>query len=155
MKNDILAKEIQFDLDALRQTAELATQLLQHARQEQAPWLAAAAAKYIADVFMGVENLWKRRCRRLGQSVPDGPTSHYEALLAFLADPELGGRLPPDLEGRLGNYLRFRHRFVHGYGVGVAWAAVEEPLSLNPDTVAHLCRVWEQWLAGQEDSPPR
>lgn len=96
---------------------------------------------------MAVENLWKRRCRYLGQTVPEGATSHHDALLAFLDDPVLGKRLPPGMDERLANYLRFRHRFFHGYGYDVSWEKVAEPLALIPDTVDELRRVWEQWLA--------
>ena len=147
MNKDKLATQIHAELRSLQQTADLAAQLLEHAKGDPAPWLAAAAAKYIADVFIGLENLWKRRCRHLGESFPEGPTSHYDTLLAFLADPDLGGRFPPEMEARFGNFLRFRHRFVHGYGIEVRWEMVEEPLSLIPDTVLQLSRVWQEWLA--------
>jgi uncharacterized protein YutE (UPF0331/DUF86 family) len=65
----------------------------------------------------------------------------------FLATAGLGRELTPEMAQRLKKYLRFRHRFVHGYGFQVSWRLVEEPLRLLPDTVSVLATVWRNWLA--------
>jgi hypothetical protein len=150
-----LEQEVRLELGRLQRTADAADKLRSSAGLNPPPWYAAAAAKYVADVFMGLENLWKRRCRYLGQPAPEGSTSHRDTLTQFLDNPEFGGRLPGQMEERLGNYLRFRHRFVHGYGYDLTWSMVEEPLALIPETVQELRTVWGNWLASLPEKAPR
>ena len=116
---------------------------------ERRPWDVAAAAKYVADLSLGLENLCKRRCHYLGLPVPEGRDSHSQVLRDFLSQPDLGGLLDAEVAQRLQKYLRFRHRFAHGYGHEVTWEVVEEPLRLLPSTVASLVSVWESWLGAQ------
>lgn len=147
MKKDDLVREIRYELDQLKQMAEKAGALAQVPDQDRRPWDAAAAAKYATDLFLGLENLCKRRYRWLGSEMPDGPESHTRILQDFLNATELGGRLSPDLALRLKKYLRFRHRFFHGYGHEVSWDIVEEPLRLIPETVGIITDLWIQWLS--------
>jgi uncharacterized protein YutE (UPF0331/DUF86 family) len=62
----------------------------------------------------------------------------------------LGDRISREVAERLKLYKDFRHRFVHGYGFEVSWELVEEPLTLLPDTVEELVRVWTSWLAAAQ-----
>ena len=146
MTKQQLAREIQYELDQLRRCAHTASQLAAIPPHQRKPWDAAAAAKYIADLFTGLENLCKRRCRYLDQPVPQGPDSHSEMLGQFLDAEELGGTLPEEFSLRLKKYLRFRHRFIHGYGYEVSWEIIEEPLHLLPETVEQLAQTWNRWL---------
>lgn len=109
-------EEINFELRQLKRTAELAQQLYREAGDDPRAWHAAAAAKYISDFMLGLENLWKRRCRHLRVPIPGGPSFHRQILTSFLDQEQLGGRLTSEISQRLGSYLRFRHRFIHGYG---------------------------------------
>ena len=113
MKKTELSAEIRHELDCLGRVAQVAEALFREKRSDKSPWPAAAAAKYISDVFMGLENLWKRKCRYRGESYPEGATSHRDVLVAFLEDPSLGGHLTPESAEHLAGYLRFRHRFIH------------------------------------------
>lgn len=146
MSNDRLRQEIRFELEQLRRVAQQAAQLSAVPAGERHPWDSAAAAKYVHDLALGLENLCKRRLAASGQSIPEGVDSHSKLLESFLNEPRLGGQLSDDLKLRLKKYARFRHRFVHGYGHEVNWEIVDEPLRLIPDTVAALAQVWEQWL---------
>ena len=146
MTKQQLAREIQYELDQLRRCAQTASQLAAVPPHQRRPWDAAAAAKYVADLFTGLENPCKRRCRYLAQPIPEGPESHTEILNQFLELAELGGTLSKGFSLRLKKYLRFRHRFVHGYGYEVSWEIVEEPLRLLPETVEQLARTWNHWL---------
>jgi hypothetical protein len=150
MRKDRLAEEVQLQLAQLGQMAAVASQLAKVSAEERRPWDAAAAAKYIADLTLGLENLCRRRCIHLGIPLPEGEDSHSRLLEGFLSDPQLGGRLPAEIQQRLKKYLRFRHRFLHGYGHEVRWEIIEEPLSLLPQTVSALQTVWNGWL---EDLP--
>jgi hypothetical protein len=100
----------------------------------------------VADVWLVVENLCKRRYAALDVPMPQGPDSHARVLADFAAEPELGGRLDADLLVRLKKYLAFRHRFIHGYGQEITRAMVDEPLCQIPETVSRLVSVWARWL---------
>ena len=143
-----LEREIALELDQLGRVAEMAGKLAALTPDERRPWDSAAAAKYVADLFLGLENLCKRRYRYLDQCIPDGPESHTQILAGFLQEPSLGGSLAGSLAERLKRYLRFRHRFSHGYGYEVSWEIVEEPLQLLPETVEILTKMWREWVAG-------
>ncbi len=149
MSSGKLAEELQHELKQLRQMAAVASVLTEVPPDKRQPWDAAAAAKYIADLTLGLENLWKRRSIHLGLLVPQGEDSHARILDAFLGDPSLGGSLPHETRQLLKKYLRFRHRLFHGYGHQVRWEIVEEPLRLLPKTVLELEEVWNEWLRKQ------
>jgi len=142
-----LAEEVGFELRQMQRLAEMAKAMAAVSASERRPWDAMAAAKCITDVYRGLENLWKRLCIHSGGEFPSGPDSHAMILSAFLAEPELGGRLSREMANRLKLYKDFRHRFVHGYGFEVTWELVAEPLALLPDTVEELHRVWLNFIA--------
>lgn len=144
-----IVREIEHELRQLERVAEIAICLSQVSESERQPWDSAAASKYISDVFLGLENLCKRRMRSLGKTVPVGADSHSALLNDFLQTENLGGQLSDDVKVRLKKYLRFRHRFSHGYGFEVSWEIAEEPLRLLPDTVAIIADVWRHWIKGQ------
>ena len=101
----------------------------------------------MADVWLALENLCKRRYAALEFPMPQGSDSHARILSDFLAESRLGGVLSAEFAVRLKKYLAFRHRFTHGYGQEISWSMVEEPLRQIPDTVAKLGDVWTAWLA--------
>jgi hypothetical protein len=146
MNSDQLTAEMTQELDQLRLVAEHATELALVLANERRPWHAAAAAKYAADLISGNENLCKRRYRAANLPIPAGDDFHARILEEFITEPELGAGLSDDVKHRLRKYLRFRHRFVHGYGHEVIWEIVDEPLRLLPETIAILREVWSRWL---------
>jgi len=146
MNHDVLRQEVGYQMRQLSNTGELAERLYREAGKNPQPWHCAAAAKYISDVMLGLENLWRRRCLHFNRPPPSGPSSHRQVLADFLDDKDLGGRLPLDFGDRLGLYLRFRHRFIHGYGFELGWETVREPLALLPETVKILIECWGKWL---------
>ncbi len=101
MDKNRLAAEIRFEIDQLRQLAITVTGLLESIKGHPLPWHAAAGAKYVADLWMGIENLCKRRYIYLVLPIPSGADSHNRLLEDFLAQPELGGRLSADIQHRL------------------------------------------------------
>ena len=146
MDRNRLAAEIRFEVDQLRRLAIAVNELLESIKGRPLPWHAAAGAKYVADLWMGIENLCKRRCVYLELPIPSGVDSHNRLLEDFLAQPELGGKLSADIQHRLKKYKNFRHRFIHGYGFEVDWEKVNEPLRLLPETVELLSSLWLGWL---------
>ena len=148
MNKDKLAAEVTQELDQLRVVAQHAAELALVPESERRPWHAAAGAKYAADLVSGLENLCKRRYRAANLPIPEGEDSHTRILEAFLKAPDLGVTLTDEVKYRLKKYLRFRHRFVHGYGHEVKWEIVDEPLRLLPETVGILREMWLRWLQG-------
>jgi len=147
MDKDRLALEVQCELEQLRSTAEQASRLFAVPANERREWDAIAGAKFVAEVWLGVENLCKRRYAVLGLASPQGSDSHARILGDFLADARLGGCFSADHVTRLKKYLAFRHRFIHGYGQQISWGMVEEPLRSLPEMVTILSRVWNDWLS--------
>jgi len=148
-----IREQIEFELDQLQGVASLAAQLSSMDENERRPWDAAAAAKIVADLPAGLENLCKRRMKYLEQEVPQGPQSHAEILRAFLEAEDFRDLFDGDFALRLKKYLRFRHRFIHGYGHQVDWEIVDEPLRLLPDTINRLTNIWQHWLESLLDEP--
>jgi len=145
MNKDRLVQEIKYELGQLRQLGETAGQLSAIKASERRSWDSAAAAKYISDLVLGLENLCKRRNAALGRVIAESPDSHQNLLDDFLQDKTLGGKLSPEVALRLKKYLRFRHRFMHGYGHEINWEIIDEPLKLLPETVSLLADIWETW----------
>jgi hypothetical protein len=141
-----LDQDIRFELVQLERLAKVSQDLIAVPPEARRPWDSAAAAKYIADFYAGFENLCKQRMGALGIPFPEGSDSHSRILNDFLAQEDLGGRLTPGQSLLLKKYLRFRHRFIHGYGFDVSWEMVAEPLAKIPETVALLKRIWTDWL---------
>lgn len=141
-----LEKEISYEIKQLKEVAVKASALSSLPESERRIWDAAAAAKYIADITLGLENLWKRRCKFLGENYPDSFDSHSQVLSDFLASEGLGASLSAETRSHLKKYLRFRHRFFHSYGHQVRWEIVKEPLALMKGVVDELESVWLKWL---------
>jgi hypothetical protein len=149
-----LQREINHELAQLQKLADVAVRLAALPVADRHPWDAAAAAKFISDLVLGLENLIKRTWLYLERPVPDGADSHQQLLAVFLADPQLGGQLPAEWPMRFKMYLRFRHRFLHGYGYEVNWEIVEEPLRWLPEAVSLLKQCWGRWLATHLKATP-
>ena len=147
MNKNKLIEEIRFELNQLQGNVGNARQLASLPEKDRRPWDAVAAAKYISDVIAGLENLCKRRNAALNRKHPEGPDSHRRVLDDFIAEKQLGGRMTPENIAYLKKYLRFRHRFIHGYGHEITWGIIEEPLAKLPELVEEISRLWETWLS--------
>jgi hypothetical protein len=89
MDKEKLALEIRCELDHLRRVAAQAERLLAVPETDRREWDAVAAAKYVADLWLGLENVCKRWYAALVKPVPEGPDSHIRLLDDFLAEPGL------------------------------------------------------------------
>ncbi|MFH0880295.1 MAG: hypothetical protein V2A34_11330 [Lentisphaerota bacterium] len=142
-----LAREIATELAQLRRVAELADSLSRLSIEQRRPWDVAAAAKYTADLYSGFENILKRWCKENETKLPEGPDFHRRLLDAFLQEPFFHQWVSPEFADHLFQYLRFRHRFIHGYGHELKWEHLEEPLRLVANTVEQIEEIWNAWLA--------
>lgn len=146
MNKSAITEQVNWELQQLHRLAEVAHALQATPEEKRRPWDATAAAKYIADVFRGLENLCKRKSIFLDEPIPEGPDSHARILQEFLKSPGPGENITPEIAHRLRLYKSFRHRFIHGYGFELSWEAIEEPLRLLPETIEILCVAWQKWL---------
>lgn len=146
MDKERLRLEIECELDNLSRLANEARKIIEAGDSDKPEWRCLAAAKYVSDLWVGFENLCKRRQKNLDLPAPQGFDSHRQTLEEFFATNGLGAGLSSGLAERLKKYLGFRHRFVHGYGTQITWDMVEEPIRLLPETVGILAQVWRNWL---------
>ncbi|HOC70685.1 MAG TPA: hypothetical protein PKO23_17905 [Candidatus Hydrogenedentes bacterium] len=146
MNKQTILEQVRWELGCLERLEYLARELYAVPEAARRPWDAAAAAKYISDMFRGLENLCKRKSRYLSEPFPEGPDSHAQILKDFLGPEGPGHTLDPEIVHRLRLYKGFRHRFIHGYGFELDWEVVEEPLRLLPETIDALRVTWNLWL---------
>lgn len=149
IKKEKLIRELNYEIERLKGLVPVIRKLIELTDEEKRPWDAVAAAKYISDFWMGFESLWKCRLRYHDESSPDGSESHAKVLNDLISEPELGTILTEDEILTLKKYLRFRHRFIHGYGNEISWELVEEPLKLLPITITLVERIWNNWIDKQ------
>jgi hypothetical protein len=139
-------RDILFEIERLRALAAAARAAMQRPGLEKDAWDAAAAGKMISDLVGGLESLLKRKARADGKILPQGPDWHLVLLNGFLADPAFGYTWTESQKALWTRYLRFRHRFIHGYGHEMGWSMVREPLVELPAMAEALALVWENWV---------
>jgi hypothetical protein len=147
MLPDDLQRDVLFEAGRLRKLASAARTALERPGLRKDAWDAAAAGKLISDLMGGLESLMKRKARAEGKSLPQGPDWHLEQLNGFLGDPAFGMTWTESQKALWMRYLRFRHRFIHGYGHELVWEIVQEPLEQLPAMAEELARVWELWVS--------
>jgi hypothetical protein len=69
MKKEKLKREILFELDQLKSLASQSEGLFLWPAEHRRPWDAAAAAKYVSDLVLGLENK-KLGIRNWGRTLP-------------------------------------------------------------------------------------
>jgi len=147
MPPDDFKRDILFETGRLRKLAEAARSALERPGLRKDAWDAAAAGKLISDLIGGLESFLKRRARLEGISLAQGSDWHLELLNSFLTDPAFGAAWTESQKALWMRYLRFRHRFIHGYGHELSWEIVQEPLEGLPAMAEGLAQAWEKWLA--------
>lgn len=137
--------DIFFETNRLRQLASTAKAALSRPELKKDSWDAAAAGKLISDLIGGLESLLRKKSRAENTPMPQGPDWHLVMLNGFLEDPAFQSAWSESQKALLLRYLRFRHRFVHGYGHELSWEMVQEPLTDLPAIAEALAKAWEQW----------
>ncbi len=146
MQPEDVRRDILFETGRLRVLAEAARSALARPGLKKDSWDAAAAGKLISDLVSGLESLLKRKARAEGKPIPQGPAWHLELLTAFLADPVFNSAWTEPQKALWIRYLRFRHRFIHGYGHELGWDMVQEPFVGLPSMAESLAQAWENWV---------
>ena len=81
----------------------------------------AAIATFLHNSYNGIENVLKRILTYEAATVIDTPTWHKD-LLRMARER---GIIEDDLQAKLGQYLSFRHFFIHGYSFGLRWTEMK------------------------------
>jgi hypothetical protein len=119
-----LRKEIQLELERMEETvAEI--DALRRELGSQVPEMRgrAAAAKFMEDLYMGIENVLKRIVKFQGEELPTGERWHVELFEQFCAPGT--SSFPVFFEDRwverTDSFRRFRHVTHHGYAHDLQW----------------------------------
>jgi len=91
----------------------------------------AAMATFIHNSYNGMENVLKRVLAYESAEVTDTPTWHKD-LLRIATER---GIIGDDLQEKLGQYLSFRHFFIHAYSFGLRWTEIKPLVDAIHDTV--------------------
>jgi hypothetical protein len=108
----------------------------------------AAAAKFMQDVYMGIENVLKRVLKFRGEEVPSGERWHVELFERFCALVE--SSLPVFFEDRwierTDSFRRFRHVAHHGYAHNLEWDRMRDGLKEARPVFDHFREQVEAFL---------
>lgn len=134
-----LAAQIEFEVRQIDQLLASYGDLLAKLPKENPDLIERTAlASVLHSFYNGLENVFVRIARELGQSPPGGDQWHRD-LLRSMAAPSFAGPAPlsPELATRLAEYLSFRHFYRHSYSFFLDWTEME-------DLVTSLPRIWEE-----------
>jgi len=141
------------ELTALGRVVERMETLLAQRGQESPNWVELyAIAGMLHEFYTGVERIFERIVRGLGEEVPRGTFWHAD-LLAQVASAREGKRpaiLNEALRGRLEEYLRFRHFFRHAYGYTLEWDPLRWLAESLGETFAQLREQIEDFFTALE-----
>lgn len=149
METRELREQVALELDRMEEVVGELQKLVRDVdRREPTVRERTAGGAFLADFYMGVENIFKRISRYHGVDLPRsdrwhvelfqrfGPTSH-ESLPALLTD-KLADELRP--------YRQFRHVVHHGYGFELDWNRMEEGIQRAPEVYGSFRRQVQAYL---------
>jgi hypothetical protein len=148
MQAEDLREEI--EIERMQQTLDELTSLWQ-ASAEHEPTVVekTAAGAFLAQLYSGIENIMKRISRFYGVALPEGAQWHDVLFQRFTEAGSAG--LPrlfqADLARDLDVYRRFRHLFVHGYGIDLDWRRMQEGAESAPRVFGNVFAAIRGFLA--------
>lgn len=109
----------------------------------------AAAAKFMGDIYMGIENVLKRIVKFRGEELPSGERWHVELFEKFCAPTS--DSLPEFFEERwierTDSFRRFRHITHHGYARDLEWERLRVGLKEARPVFDHFREQVEAFLS--------
>ena len=120
MKKKKLREEVEIELDLIKQTVSEIKQLLSQIKEIPPTNIEkTAAGAFLSQIYSGIEKILIRICKHNNISIPLGKDWHTELFKMFCDSPynKLPNLIDSELENLLHPYRKFRHFFVHGYGV--------------------------------------
>jgi len=154
MRPESLRQSLMDETDQMADTmAEVGLALKALTGREPRTVEAAGIALFLANLYMGVENVLVRISEAHGVSVPQGQSWHADLFDMFCHPDDFG--LPQiidaELADEIGEYRRFRHVAFHGYGVGLVW----ERLRPGAEKAIEVFTRFFLGLQGYMDTLPR
>jgi len=136
-----LAEQVAIELEAIQQTLGQLEELLRDvADREPTPREVAAAGLFLANLYNGIEHIFKRISQYHEVPVPSGDGWHVQLARGFEHPARAG--LPTLLDAKLarqlGAYRRFRHVIHHGYGIHLRWEDMLPGIQGASDVVARF-----------------
>jgi hypothetical protein len=131
-----LTKEVLREMNKMQRTVEELHALVREVGDRPASIrYRAAASQFLADFYMGVENILKRIAQFQEAGLPDSATWHAD-LLDWFCDPthaQLPALLDTATRIEIDSYRRFRHVAHHGYALDLEWNRMKEGIEeLDP-----------------------
>jgi hypothetical protein len=149
-----LKEELQHELEKLEQTVQEISALHRDLDGED-PRIRerAAAAKFMEDVYMGIENVLKRIVKFRGEELPSGERWHVELFEKFCAPAR--SPFPEFFDGRwierTDSFRRFRHITHHGYARDLEWERMRAGLEEARPVFDHFREQVEVFLTDLEE----
>jgi len=120
MKKEKLREEIEIELDLIKQTVSEIKQILSQIEERPPNNIEkTAAGAFLSQIYGGIEKIMIRICKHNNVDIPSGKDWHSELFKMFCDPPhnKLPNLIDSVLESLLIPYRKFRHFFIHGYGV--------------------------------------
>ena len=151
----MLLRELRSEVEAERAAVELVLREIaaldaETGQDEPSARDRTAAAAFVAQCYMGVENVLKRLARHQQTAIPQGASWHIELLKAFRGP---GGMLDEGLFAELSLMRQFRHVVIHNYGFRLDWTQVKPMLSKVNGIMDAFFGAVEHHISKMHDTP--
>jgi hypothetical protein len=158
MRPDVLRQALSDEMDLIAETiGEVDDALASFGEREPATVEVAGVALFLANLYMGVENILVRICEGLGTELPQGPSWHADLFDMFChaQDHGLPEIIDVELADEIGGYRKFRHVTFHGYGVGLLWDRMRPGAEKAGDVFDRFFIGLSEYLADLRDLAER
>ena len=137
---DKLHKQIAVEQEQLHRLLEIYRPILEKCRTSPPSDIELSGlAALLNSFYNGVENIFKRICAEVGDSVPEGYSWHKELLDSMVqARNHRKAVLSAALSARLKEYMEFRHFFRHAYVFTLRWDRMKGLVLGFEDTLCQL-----------------
>ncbi len=131
---------VEDELSALRRVAEEMQETLALCPNPPSRTTLRALASMLHEFYNGVERIFERIARSMGEDIPRGRSWHTD-LLQQMACARSGVRaavIDAPLSTQLKEYLDFRHFFRHAYGYTLQWEQLQPKAEKLPEVLTLL-----------------
>jgi len=149
-----LREVIELELSLMQATVVELTALAARLKNEEPANIEkAGAGACLAQFYGGVERILVRVCKDCNVPIPTGGDWHQQ-LFRMFGDPPTEG-LPALIDSRMEEallpYRKFRHVFVHGYGVMLDWSRMVDGVKSAEAVFRAFAERVEQYLGSLPD----
>ncbi len=127
---------------------EVSSILSDYANQFPDVRIKTALGSFLAQFYMGIENILKKLVKAHGENLPKNENWHLELFKSFCNPPS--GKFPllfdAELEKKMANFRRFRHVVFHGYGFKLEWEIMVEGANQLEGTYTSFKEVLSRYL---------